>query len=409
VRRHWLYLLYLPVLLTGCRGFKPVSDGAALDALTEGSVGDRSGSERGSREAGVDAAPPECPGPTVSVDLDTVKEPGLYTSTAIDGQGNVHVSHFAQGPAPDLSGNGGYHDARYSVRRGGVWSNEEIFTPGVVGAFSALGLGPGGEVHTIFYQDGARDLLYSWRDAKGWKSPVAIASDGNVGWGNDLAVDPSGAVHVVTFQGAQGVDDGAVLYLRKVGASWQAPVTLEAPAGGQGPKSGIAASPDGTVDVSLCDGSGQLKYVKGKDGVFAKGIVLDTGLGASCASDLALGDAQGVQIAYFDATKKVLRFVGQAGGVFGAPVTLDSSGVVGSFNAIAANTGGDLWVAYYDFTNLDLKLIRRKAGSWGAPETLDSVGHVGRYVSAALGPGDVLHVAHWNATALALRYTRVCP
>jgi hypothetical protein len=396
-------------LLAACNGsgFKPLED--------------RGGAELGSAEAGLDArasdarrdSPPtpvsECPGPVKSEDVDDKKEPGRYTSIVVDpATGDLHVSHFAQGPTPDILGNGGYHDARYSVRRNGSWTNEEIYTPGVVGGFTAIGFTTG-KVHVAFYDWAQKKLLWSWRDTSSWKSPKVIAGEGNVGWGNDLATDSGGGVHAVTFAGSMSTNQGKVLYLRRVGVDWQAPVTLEAAAGEQGPKSGIVVRPDGKVAVSLCDGAGQLKLVVGAEGSFGAPQILDGGLGSSCGSDLAVDGSGDLHVAYYDSTKKVLKYIGQASGVFGQPLVLDSSGVVGSYNAIAATPAGDLWVAYYDFTNLDLRVIRRRAKAWGQPETVDSAGHVGRYVSAAIGLEGELHVMHWSEDASALRHTRICP
>jgi hypothetical protein len=397
--------------LVACnKGFTPIADaeagGGADLGVVERSVADHhtSGSEGGTLDG---TAVPTCPGPVVSEDIDTFHDPGEHTSIAVDSKGDLHISNLGAGEPFDLLGNGGWWDARYSVRRSGTWQSEDIATSGVVGSFSAIGVAPSGEVHVVFYKDGDRDLIYSHRDATGWKLPQAILSDGDGGWGNDLAVDDSGTVHAVTFSRPSSGQD-QVAYLRRVGAAWEAAVVVEASAFDSGPKSGLAVQPDGTVHLSLQDASGKLKYRRGKDGVFQAAQILDSGLGAG-ATDIAVDGTGDAQIAYYDGTAKVLKFIGQQSGIFGAPMTLDSSGVVGSYHAIAASAGGDLWIAYYDFTNQDLRVIRRQGGSWGPPQTVDSAGHVGRYCSAALGSDGALHVAHWNVTTRALRHTRVCP
>ena len=357
-----------------------------------------------------DAAPPECPAPgdVKSETVDTLHEPGAYSSIAVDGAGAIHVSYYAAGPTPGPMG-GEWHDARYSVWRGGAWQSEDIYTPGVVGGYTALGLDPTGKVHVVFYDWGQRDLIHAWRESQGWKPAAPLSTTYNDGWGNDLAVDPSGTVHVITFKGAEGQIDGEWHYLRRVATKWDAPVVLHAPAGGQGPKSGIAVDDKGTVHVSFCDHNGELRHRSGTAGSFTPALILDTGLGELCASDIALDSDGQAQISYHDSASKTLKLVGQSGGTFGAPVTLDSSGDVGRNNAVAAGPSGDLWVAYYDATNLDLKVIRRQAGSWGQPKTVDSAGEVGRYVSAAVGPGGELHASHYDMGNKALRHTRVCP
>jgi len=398
--------LSVVVLLPACRhGFTPIPvPEEGTDRRVEARVAEVGAADRGLGDRPTVA---DCPGPIASQDVDTVHDPGQYPSVAVDAQGNIHISHLAAGEPFDLFGNGGYWDARYSVRRGGAWQSEDISTSGVVGAFGAIGLGPAGEVHAVFYKDGDRDLLYARRDASGWKLTQDILSAGDSGWGTDLAVDASGTVHVVTFSRPSSGKD-QVVYLRRVGASWEAPVVLEPDTFDTGPKSGIAVAPDGTVHVSLEDAAGHLKYRRGKDGVFEPAQIVDNGLVAS-ASDIAVDGSGDAHIAYYDGGKKVLKLVGQRAGIFAAPMVLDSSGVVGSYHRIVATPSSDLWIAYYDFTNLDLRLIRRQGGSWGPPQTIDSAGHVGRYASAALGPDGALHIAHWNEDARALRHTRVCP
>jgi hypothetical protein len=403
-------VLALVLLLPACnKGFTPIADAEAgtVDlGAAERAVADRHISV--GESSATDGAPiPTCPGPVLSQDIDTFHDPGEHTSIAVDGRGDLHISNLGAGEPYDMWGNGGFWDARYSVRRGGTWQSEDIATSGVVGSFCAIGVAPSGEVHVVFYKDGDRDLLYAHRDATGWKLPQAILSDGDCGWGNDLAVDDSGTVHAVTFSRPSSGQD-QVAYLRRVGSAWQAAVVVEPSTFDTGPKSGIAVQPDGTVHLSLQDATGKLKYRRGKDGVFQAAQTLDSGLGAG-ASDIAVDGNGDAHIAYYDGTTKVLRFIGQQSGIFGAPMTLDSSGVVGSYHGIVATAGGDLWIAYYDFTNQDLRVIRRQGGSWGPPQTVDSAGHVGRYCSAALGSDGALHVAHWNVSSRALRYTRVCP
>lgn len=394
-----LWIIVFTSLVASCSsGFKATEDAAPA---REG------GSEAAAADLGADLLPAGCPGAVKSEDVDTKHEPGSYASIAVEADGTIHVSHIATGPTPGPMG-GDWHDARYSVRRGGVWTSEDIYTPGVLGQFTALGVGPGGKVHVVFYSYSTRDLVYAWRGSQSWTTEV-IKTPSSDGWGSDLAVDDAGAVHVVTFKGASGTNDGQWLYLRRVGTTWDSPVVLQTMAGGNGPKSGIAAAADDTVHISFTDADGKLKYRSGKDGVFGQAQTLDTGLGPSCSSDLAVDGLGQVHISYFDSAQKRLRYVGQVGGIFGSPRDLDSAGTVGSYNTVAATAKGDLWVGYYDFTNEDLKVIRRQSGSWGMPVIVDSAGHVGRQVSAALGPGGALHLSHWNVSVKALRHTRVCP
>lgn len=392
----------LGLLLGACNsGFTAVTDGAGpTDGGRDAAAGDSS-------DAGL---PVGCPGPPRSEDVDAIHECGAYSDIAVEPDGTVHISHIATGPQPGPLG-GDWHDARYSVLRGGSWTSEDIYTPGVLGQFTGLGVGPDGKLHVVFYSYSDQDLVYSWRGATSWTTQ-ALKTSAADGWGSDLAVDAAGIVHVITFRGASGTDDGQWLYLRREGTSWDGAVVVQTMAGGNGPKSGIAVGTDGTAHLCFSDAAGRLRYRTGKEGTFKAAQTLDTNLGDSCGCDIALestGAKAQVHISYYDSAHKRLRHIGQSGGTFAAPRDLDSTGTVGSHNAIAASAAGDVWVAYYDFTNQDLKLIRRTGGSWGKPETIDSAGHVGRHVSAALGPGGALHISHWNVTAKALRYTRVCP
>jgi hypothetical protein len=267
---------------------------------------------------------------------------------------------------------------------------------------NAIALGPKGLVHLVYYDLDVSRFKHTERTKTGWSTPK-ILGEAHMGR-SDLLVDGSGDLHLVTF----GYLNSEIIYLRRIGGQWKPKVVLESSANAVGPRPGMALDGTGTIHVSLCDASGQLKYLSGKGGIFGQAKVLATKLGIYCNNDLALDGAGAVHIVYLDGNARTLHHVGQVSGSFGSPKQLDTVGGSGLVaNAIAATGTGDVWVAYFNASKGGLGLVRRKGGTWTSPQLVDYGG--GRYLSAALGPQGELHVAHWHTVANKLRHTRICP
>jgi hypothetical protein len=388
--------IFLGVFLGACRGFSQVPLDAAPPPVDQAATDGPS-----SPDSAPDSAVPACQaGEIFSADVDDYHEPGRHTAIAVEASGVIHITHYAAGPAPDMFGNGGYHDARYSRYKDGAWQSEDIYESGVIGGEMAMALDGSGQVHLVFYDYQNKDLLYSTGMFGNWQSPERIATEGIVGWGNDLVIDPQGNIHVVTVSGEQE----SLIYLRREKGEWQTGQPLASVSFGY--QSGLALDKGGKLHASIIS-AGSLKHLSGEPTAFSEVEILEGGL-KEAASDIATTFPGNVHLVYRDATDD-LAYREKIEGNWSEKRILDSTSALSQDFSIVASESADLWVVYHDETAGDLRLSHRIDGKWRPPRSIDTAGHVGGYPSAALGPEGALHIAHYNKDNRALRYTRICP
>jgi hypothetical protein len=152
-----------------------------------------------------------------------------------------------------------------------------------------------------------------------------------------------------------------------------------------------------------------LEYATNRDGLWATATVdepgetaTDVGLYAS----LVVAPLGAVDIAYYDATRRVLKHATNSSGLWETViVTGDTAHDCGSHASLARAPDGHLHVVYYNATAGDLVYRHQpRGGAWSAAETIDSAGNVGEHASLAMDAAGVLHVAYQNATNQDLRY-----
>ena len=107
---------------------------------------------------------------------------GLYTSLALDGDGNPRISYFYH-----YSG----YDLKFALRDSAGWHAEWVDSEGMTGFDSSLALDGTGNPR-ISYLDGTNhDLKYAWRDGAVWGIET-VDSDGKVGASPSLALNGDG-------------------------------------------------------------------------------------------------------------------------------------------------------------------------------------------------------------------------
>jgi len=140
--------------------------------------------------------------------------------------------------------------------------------------------------------------------------------------------------------------------------TWDAPITLDAPAGGGRycSLSKVNAHPAGSYEAYPSD---ELRYVRADDeggSSWGSPLTVDSGSGIGQWTTLRTFNGKPV-IAYYDAGNKDLKFAfgTDNDGTSWIPVVVDSVGDVGEF-ATMTIAGGNVVIAYYDATNQNIKI-----------------------------------------------------
>ena len=183
-------------------------------------------------------------------------------------------------PVPAVAPDGALHVAWYDFRydgsnaeilakhrpAGGSWdltpgdaADDRVTTDGDGSEFAALGVDAAGDVHAAWKSLGSGTrLFYSVRDSGTgtWSVPTRLDSSSAVAGAPALAVEPSGRVHVVWPDAAEG---GRALRtrFRETNGTWSAALRLTPPSFGAD-EPALSASPDGSVHLVWHDGRNSL-------------------------------------------------------------------------------------------------------------------------------------------------------
>ncbi|MBI5509187.1 MAG: putative metal-binding motif-containing protein [Deltaproteobacteria bacterium] len=337
--------------------------------------------------------------------VDRTGDVGPYSRVAVDNLSGVHLAYY-DATARDL---------RYAYKAAnGSWGFSTVDTDGNVGQFASIAVDPDRGVHIAYRDASNQDLKYAYRAATAGSFTLspALVTAGNVGEHTSIAADKTGAVHISYYDASAAV----LRYLRKPkGGSFTAPAQVDA-ATGTGQYSALAVDSTGGVHVVYYDAANvnlNYRYLAplldpAVSGNWA-GAVVDAVGNVGQHAAIAIDKNDGVHVAYYDATsgKHDLKYAyRQSAAVpWSTPVTVSANGNVGTAASIAVDGALDVEITYYDADNRDLKFAYRPAGTsaW-IDSVIDSVGNVGSYGSVAADSGGATHVAYYDAGAGVLRY-----
>ena len=366
----------------------PGPDGPLTDQAVHHDGPARLPAGHGSTEGGASYA---CPGPPLTVQVHQALMSGYYASIDVDPvTGDLHIAH------QDTSS----QQALHSYRQGAKGYTDPIQTAGKLGYNTAIAVAPNtGEVHAVYGSLEKTATYHAVRKNKVWQAQAAVPGLSNGAL--DMAFDKAGQLHLVGFSYKE------VRYTRFSAGAWQTPTTLQADANNFS-SPGLAIDSGGKVHVTLCDGSGKLKYVTNTSGAFATAGEWTINSGTYCRTDIAVDATGKVHIVYESPQLKTTRYLSGTGAAFAAAVDLAASGDTGALGGVAlvVNPRGGLWAAFSTATGLGVK--RFAGGTWGALSM--GMPGTGKFAAAAVSADGTLHVAHLAmlAKAQGLHYTRYC-
>ena len=347
------------------------------------------------------------------VAVDQTGTVGRYSSLAVDGTGQVHVSYF-----DDTNSELKYATCAASCTTAATWQTVTVDQGG--GSYNSLAVDGTGGVH-VSYRDGT-DLKYAscaanCMTAASWAT-VVVDQGGDLGAYTSLALDGSGRVHV-SYSDGTNVD---LKYATCAGscttaANWQT-VAIDQ-SGFVGVYTSLAVDGSGRVHVSY-QGDADLKYATCPASCSTAAnwttVIVDAGGYAGAYSSVAVDGSGRLHVSYFEETTADLRYATCAAGCTTAgnwqTVAADQTGDVGYSTSLALDASGRVHVSYADFTNGDLKYATCAAdctspGSWQTT-ALDHTGNLGGedYTSLAVDASGGVHVSYFDDTNADLKYIR---
>jgi hypothetical protein len=282
---------------------------------------------------------------------------GFYTSIAIDSNGNPHISHCEVREA----------SLRYAYWNGTEWCLQTA-DKGHGGSCTSIVLDSDGHPHISYSEGVYEDLWYAEWNGTNWQAQ-AVDSAGKVGQFTSIALDPTGKPCISYYD----LGNCDLKFARWAGSNWNIQ-TVDA-GGNVGFSTSMKIDSNGTVHISYLDNTNRcLKYAKSSGSGWSIQTVDSVGNYVNQnwfnQTSLAL-DANGYpHISYYNGLKNNLGYAYWNSSVW-LIQTPDSSPNVGLCSSLALDQNGRAHISYYD-SNGGLKYIESVNASGFPPSTVNS-------------------------------------
>ncbi len=275
-------------------------------------------------------------------------QPGQFINMKRDRVGRFHGSYYRFDSNSEGNRNLKY-TTNASLNGSGPWQTVVVDGTASSGSYSSIALTRENVPHISYYESEFANLRHAWYDstAGAWMKET-VDSPGTVGQYSAMAVDTTSNTLYIAYFDASA--PGLKVARKAPGSLWA---------------------------FEFADQSGTV------------------GLYNSIAVN------GNVQIAYYDLTKRDLKFAERIGGQW-FTTTVDSIGDVGRHTSIGG-TFERVWIAYYDVTNRKLKFAERVNDQW-AVQTIDGAGDPGSGTALSTGPAERPCIAYYAAATQDLRY-----
>jgi hypothetical protein len=304
-------------------------------------------------------------------------------------------------------------DLRFIEKTGDTWGTPEVLSStNATGFYSSVALDGQGNPHISFYDATAMSLNYVVRTSEGWRTSI-VDDDGIAGHRSSIALDANGIPHISYFRGPDGGPLNSVKHAWIDGGIWYTETipSLVAPYGGLNPYDDwghpvpIAVDADGNLHVCYQTVNGHLEYAVKTAGSGWAAESVDAIDNVGSGNWLVLDAAGTPHIAYFDYTHTLLKYAWKNGAVWDKEtITTGAQPNVYTYPlSLALDTGGTPHISFWTINGTLGYLVKTAGGAW-LYEEVDAPATVGVYSSINIDAGGNPHIAYWDYANRHLKY-----
>lgn len=321
--------------------------------------------------------------------VDPIGNAGWYTSTAVDPQGNPHISYH------DTANK----DLKYAKWTGSLWHNETVDSVGSVGEENSIALDNNGNPHMSYVDYTNGNIKHANWTGISWDiETVDTGGAGIVAHDTSIDVDSNGYAHVSYFD----TDNLDLKYAKWTGNIWS--IEIVESTGQVGWHTSIALDSGDSPHIAYYDHTGgDLKYANWT-GISWDIETVDTVDNVGLYTSIALDSSDNPHISYSDITNGDIKYANWTGSTWNTEV-VDPSGppLEAVDTAIALDSNDIPHISYFDSAVDHLRCAIWTGSTWNI-ETVDTAKGLGWGISIALDNNDNPHVSYYNRTSGALKH-----
>jgi len=314
-----------------------------------------------------------------------------FPRVAVAGSGIVHVVW-----CEDVPGHYGY-DVYYACRgSGGSWSTPQNISHTPQGAQSPqLAVDQSGAVHVVWGDYSTGSIYYARRDSGGtWSSPQNISHGLGSAQNQQLAVDNSGAVHVIW-------SSYEIYYTRRgTDGTWSSPQKISADLFSFDPQ--LAVDEQGTAHVVWLVGYDVYYVRRASAGGWSSPQRITANASSLAYSRLAVGPGGIPHVAWCD-WRTIYHTQRESDGVWTPPQNIPGySGDVRGL-LLAVDSREDAHIVWEQGNPYTIGYVRRgHDGSWSCPQVISDISRGAERPSLAIDRVGIIHIVweepFWNPT-----------